>query len=122
MADLLSSLHTSFAPLLSPSHSLRQPATRPISASDLTQEISTIWSESPQPVLPDLPELTDNSSDEEKSNVILLKKKRERELDMLRSVLDVLGRDIIIGPIASGEVSLLGSRPGAGRSFNVQWS
>ena len=103
MADLLSSLRSALDPLLAPSHPLRRSS--PISAPDLTQEITTIWAESSRPSLEQLPTLTAEASEEEKNNNEVLKKGRERRMDVLRGVSDVLGRDLIIGPVATGEVS-----------------
>jgi len=114
MAALLSSLHTSLSPLLHPSHPLRQPSARPIPASDLAQEISTIWSESSPVRLPDSQTISDSASEEEKKDASSNKKRRERAVDMLRGVLDVAGRDIIIGPVASGEVRLFTHIDGGG--------
>ncbi len=76
--------------------------------STLAAQINKIWSSLDLPSIPPAPpSLPKDASKEDVEERRKVDRVRDRPIDIVRGVLEVVGRDIIIGPIVSGRVSLL---------------
>ena len=102
MTTIRKALHTFLEPVL---ESYRHD---PISISergDLAKEIGSIWSSLDLPTIsPAQPALPKDASEEEVAERKKADRVRDGPIDLVRGVLEVVGRDIVMNPLLSGQV------------------
>ena len=74
-------------------------------AAQFTADLEERWNNIGKPNIPTVAPLSEEPSDGERQEHHSLTASRDRNVDLVRGTLDVLGRQIVIGPILSGEVS-----------------